>query len=225
MLIEFFFFKSAVHRQLRTSCCECNLLRACFQAPCCRHAPRAASAFHGCAWNCSAGRCWHICALAKEVIYVRVVLCSQTDASWTVPHTWPCRLHVSVSHYSCPISVHPDCAHPISACVRICTSTQLPSLEPQCLVLRTQQLHRGLGGPVPCHLAEKRTRPSAFPLDTFSLVTSDLKGPFLPSVKEHLFGVACGFHPKAVREPLAVRTSEAPGSSWQTLDNAGSCSP
>lgn len=37
---------------------------------------------------------------------------------------------------------------------------------------------RGLGGPVPYHLAEKRTRPSAFPLDT-SLVVSDLKGPFI----------------------------------------------
>lgn len=39
----------------------------------------------------------------------------------------------------------------------------------------------------------RRPRASAFPLDTFSLVVSDLKGQFLPSVKEQLFGMFSGF--------------------------------
>lgn len=119
--------------------------------------------------------------------------------SWTVGHqlrklrhTWPCRLRVCVSCSAHPVSVH------VLASV---LSTQLPSLEPECLVLRTGQLHKGLDGPMPYHLAEKRPRPSAFPPDTFSLVVSDLKGHFLPSVEELLLGVVCRFCSKAVQEP------------------------
>lgn len=77
-------------------------------------------------------------------------------------------------------------------------STQLPSLEPGCLVLRTQQLRKEPGNPLPYHLAEKRTRPPAFPPDTLLLVVSDLKGQFLPSIREQLFGVVCRFCSKAL---------------------------
>lgn len=105
------------------------------------------------------------------------------------------------------LSVHPISAH-------VCALYQHTAAIPGATVLgpKDPAAARGLGGPVPYHLAEKRTRPSAFLLDTFLVVVSDLKGPFLPSVKEQLLGVLCGFHSKAVREPLAVRTSEAPGS-------------
>lgn len=88
-----------------------------------------------------------------------------------VPHTWPCRLHTSC------LSVH------VLVCV---PSTQLPFLEPEFLVLRTQPAaKRDLVAPC-------LTRPSAFPLQT-SVVVSDLKGQFLSSVKEQLLGLFVGF--------------------------------
>lgn len=113
-----------------------------------------------------------------------------TVAEEGVPPTRPCRLHTAC------LSVHVWCV----------PSTQLPFLEPECLILRTQPAAERTWWPMPYQT---------------SAAVSDLKGQFLSSVKERLLGLFGFYSVLRVCESLwlpdLVRLQAPHGRPWTKL--------